>query len=66
MKVDRHTSVRSPPSAQAIKYTINIIRKINEDDRPQAIDRYARSGKLERSIAAYPRAIESKPKLKYI
>ncbi|MEG4483645.1 hypothetical protein [Microcoleus sp. D2_18a_B4] len=60
---------RSPPSPLAIELNNRYYPKnqsTHEDDRTQAIYEHGRSGKLERSIAPNPRAIDSKPKLNYI
>ncbi|MCC3424648.1 MAG: hypothetical protein JGK12_12095 [Microcoleus sp. PH2017_01_SCD_O_A] len=52
-----------PDRPQAPYYQIyhKIIPKINSDDRTQAIDQYARSGKLERSIAPTPVPLSQTP-----
>lgn len=49
------------PQAPSHQIYHKIIPEINEADRTQTIDQYARSGKLERSIAAYPCTEESNP-----
>ncbi|MEG4858929.1 hypothetical protein QUB75_14630 [Microcoleus sp. K1-B6] len=53
---------RAPPSPKRSSLTIDITPKsTQEDDRTQASYEHGRSGKLERSIAAYACTEESNP-----